>query len=104
MACHGAQGDGKGPAAAGLDPAPSNFTDRARAAERSVYGLYNTISLGVEGTSMPAFTQLDAEQRWQLAFYVSQFSASDAQRAQGEAAWKHGEGRDRLRRALAVWS
>ncbi len=93
VACHGALGNGKGPQATGLEPAPSNFTDRARAAERSVYGLYNTISLGVAGTSMPAFTQSNADQRWQLAFYVSQFSAADTERQQGEAAWKDGEGR-----------
>jgi len=92
-ACHGSEGNGRGPQAAALDPAPSDFTDPARASGRSVYGLYNTISLGVEGTSMPAFGHLSAEQRWQLAFYVSRFSASDAQRRAGEAAWKSGEGR-----------
>jgi high-affinity iron transporter len=94
LACHGPMGDGNGPQAAGLEPAPSSFTDPVRAAERSVYGLYNTIGLGVEGTSMPSFKQLDSDQRWQLAFYVSQFSASDAQRRRGEAAWNSGEGRN----------
>jgi high-affinity iron transporter len=93
LACHGSLGDGKGPQARGLDPAPSDFTDRGRASARTVYGLYNTISLGVAGTSMAAFTQLTSEQRWQLAFYVSGFSATDAERAAGEAAWKAGEGR-----------
>jgi high-affinity iron transporter len=92
-ACHGAEGNGHGPQAAGLDPAPSDFTDRDRASARSVYGLYNTISLGVAGTSMPAFDHLTQEQRWQLAFYVSRFSASDAQRRAGEVAWQSGEGR-----------
>ncbi len=29
MTCHGAKGDGKGPAAAALDPKPANFTDPA---------------------------------------------------------------------------
>ena len=72
--CHGPQGNGAGPQAAGLDPAPSNFQDRERASARSVYGLYNTISLGMEGTSMAPFTQLSADDRWKLAFYVSQFS------------------------------
>jgi high-affinity iron transporter len=94
VACHGSVGDGKGPQASGLDPAPSDFTDRARAAARSVYGLYNTISLGVDGTSMRAFDELTGEQRWQLAFYVSGFSATDGERAAGEAAWKAGEGRN----------
>src|SRR5262245_42317898 len=62
--CHGAQGRGDGPAGKGLEPAPSSFHDHERLAQRSVYGLYNTISLGVEGTSMVAFTQLSEDQRW----------------------------------------
>jgi len=93
MACHGNQGDGRGPQAAALDPRPTDFTDSARAAERTVYGLYNTISLGVPGTAMPTFNMLSAEQRWQLAFYVSMFSAPESQRSAGEAAWEAGKGR-----------
>ncbi|MGH8564288.1 MAG: c-type cytochrome [Gammaproteobacteria bacterium] len=50
--CHGVEGRGDGPLAQGLDPAPSNFHDQERMASRSVYGLYNTISLGVAGTAM----------------------------------------------------
>ncbi len=93
MACHGDRGDGRGPQAAALDPRPTDFTDSARAAERNVYGLYNTISLGVPGTAMPAFHTLGAEPRWQLAFYVSTFSAQDSGRSAGRAAWQAGQGR-----------
>ncbi|MCC7546609.1 MAG: FTR1 family protein [Burkholderiales bacterium] len=91
--CHGAQGRGNGPAAAGLDPAPTDFTDVARASARSVFGLYNTISLGVTGTSMPAFAQMTDAQRWALAFHVASFSNDPAQVRDGEAAWRAGEGR-----------
>jgi len=84
-ACHGAQGYGDGPRAAGLQPAPANFHDRSRQQHRSVFSLYNTISLGVTGTAMPAFDNLSNEQRWQLAFFVSNFFATDAERAKGEA-------------------
>jgi high-affinity iron transporter len=90
--CHGTQGEGDGPAASGLDPRPTNFQDAQRAAARSVFGLYNTISAGVGGTAMPAFGHLRAEERWALAFRVSQFSATDAQRSAGEAAWRAGAG------------
>lgn len=90
--CHGASGNGGGPAAESLEPRPTDFTDRARAAARSVFGLYNTISLGVEGTSMPAFSQLTDEQRWALAFHVSTFSAEPALIKSGEAAWRKGDG------------
>lgn len=92
-ACHGLNGDGKGPQAAGLDPQPSNFQDPERQSARSVYGLYNTISLGVEGTSMVAFSALSPDERWKLAFYVSGFGATDAQRARGASVWESEEGR-----------
>jgi high-affinity iron transporter len=84
-ACHGAQGFGDGPNSAALQPAPANFHDRERQQHRSVFSLYNTISLGVAGTAMPAFDNLSNEQRWQLAFFVSNFFATDGERAKGEA-------------------
>jgi high-affinity iron transporter len=88
--CHGAEGRGDGPAAKGLDPAPSNFHDAARMVQRSVYGLYNTITLGVAGTGMAAYRALGEDDRWALAFYVSRFPVSAADLAKGEAAWKSG--------------
>lgn len=87
-ACHGATGDGNGPQAAALEPRPTNFRDHARQFERSVYGLYNTISLGVQGTAMPAFGNLRAEERWALAFFVSQFVSTDEERNQGKLLWE----------------
>src|SRR3954454_7124909 len=59
--CHGVTGDGKGPQAASLQPSPTNFLDRARQSARSVYGLFNTITLGVEGTAMRPFSSLSPE-------------------------------------------
>ena len=92
-ACHGSSGDGTGPQAAKLEPQPSNFRNAKRQSARSVFGLFNTITLGVDGTGMSAFSDLSADERWQLAFYVSQFAATDAQRALGSRAWERGEGR-----------
>lgn len=83
--CHGIQGYGDGPRAMTLQPPPANFHDRQRQQHRSVFSLFNTISLGVDGTAMPSFTQLTTQQRWQLAFYVSNFYATDIDRATGEA-------------------
>jgi len=85
-ACHGAGGYGDGPAAAGLEPAPTDFNDRARASQRSLYGLYNVITLGVEGTAMPSFAALADSERWALAFYVGGFAATDDELAAGAAA------------------
>lgn len=84
--CHGVAGDGRGPAASGLDPAPTDFTDRGRQSQRSVLGLFNTITLGVDGTGMTSFASLPDSDRWSLAFYVSNFMATDAERAQGRDA------------------
>lgn len=70
IACHGVEGKGDGPAAKGLDPTPTNFHDNQRAAQRSLFGLYNTITLGVNGTAMRPFGQLSDHERWSLAFYV----------------------------------
>jgi high-affinity iron transporter len=95
-ACHGAEGRGDGAGAVGLDPKPANFHDIARQSQRSVFSLYSTIRLGVDGTGMRGFAELDDEQVWALAFYVSNFLASDDQRQHGQTLWQRGEFRDRM--------
>lgn len=90
--CHGAEGRGDGPAAAGLEPAPTAFSDRERHGRRSVHGLYATITLGVEGTAMPAFAALRDHQRWDLAFHVADLGATAAEREQGAANWTAASG------------
>lgn len=86
--CHGVQGRGDGPAAKDMDPAPGDFHDAARRSNRSVYGLYNTITLGIKGTPMPAFGMLTEEERWALAFYVAGFGVDPVLAARGETQWK----------------
>ena len=91
--CHGAQGKGDGSAAKGLTPAPANFHDSARMANRSLYGIYSTITLGVTGTSMAPFKQLPEDDRWALAFYTAGLGISPERRKAGEQAWLSQEGR-----------
>lgn len=87
-ACHGAQGQGDGPRAAQLEPPPTNFHDSARYAQRTLYGLYSTISLGVEDTAMKGFAEsLTERDRWNLAFYVGRLGASESAAAAGSTAW-----------------
>jgi len=86
--CHGATGSGDGPAAKGLEPAPANFHNAARMANRSLYGIYSTITLGVSGTSMAPFKQLSDDDRWALAFYTGNLGKSPEQIRAGEAAWE----------------
>lgn len=91
--CHGAQGKGDGPLAQGMEPAPANFHDATRMAQRSVYGLFSTISLGVGGTPMTAFTQLSEEDRWALAFYVASLATPAEEVQKGAAIFVAGDKR-----------
>lgn len=89
--CHGAAGHGDGPAAAALDPPPIDFHDSARARQRSLYGLYNTITLGVAGTGMASFSHLSDDDRWALAFHVGSLFADEPMLAAGGTAWEQGD-------------
>lgn len=91
-ACHGTRGQGDGPAGANLDPAPSNFHDRQRMEQRSIYGLYSTITLGVQGTAMVGFHTLSEDERWALAFYVSSLASEAADLRRGAELWQSGVG------------
>jgi high-affinity iron transporter len=86
--CHGASGNGRGPDAAGLDPPPIAFTDKARASERSLFGLYQVVTQGLDGTAMTSFADLPDGDRWALAFHAGQlaYSPGDAQR--GQRVWR----------------
>jgi high-affinity iron transporter len=95
-ACHGAQGRGDGPAARGVEPQPSNFHDAGRMNVRSIYGLYNTITLGVSGTSMRSFTELPEADRWGLAFLAGAMRARPEAVSEGEALWAQGKGKAEL--------
>lgn len=75
--CHGATAMGDGIAGAQMDPAPTNFHDVERYQARSVYGLFNTITLGVADTGMVSFAHLDEQSRWDLAFYVGHIAGKD---------------------------
>lgn len=87
-ACHGANGHGDGTDGKTLDPKPANFHDATRMGQRSVYGLYNTISLGVAGTGMVGFQNLSDDDRWALAFYVSNLHIPKERLEQGRKLWE----------------
>lgn len=85
--CHGGKGEGPSGAFAKLDPPPITFQDRNRARERSLFGLYQVISQGLEGTAMQSFAHLSEQDRWALAFRVGAFAYTDVQR--GEKIWRN---------------
>lgn len=58
MACHGTQADGKGPAAAALQPPPADFTSAEFWKTRTAADVKNTIQAGKPGTAMMPFANL----------------------------------------------
>lgn len=92
--CHGATGHGDGPQSEGLEPAPRDFHDQSAMAVRSPFGLYNTITLGVPGTSMLAYSALSDDERWALAFHAAGLRATPEDLKRGETLWKKGRGKD----------
>jgi high-affinity iron transporter len=93
--CHGAKGEGPAGAFAKLEPPPIAFADRERARDRSLFGLYQVISQGLEGTAMQSFASLPEEDRWALAFHGGGLAWPDA--AAGERIWRQN---DEVRRLI----
>lgn len=69
--CHGENGMGDGPAAVMLNPKPANFLDDTLMSNISSFQIYNTIRLGINGTAMKPFNNLNDKQVWNAAFYVN---------------------------------
>jgi high-affinity iron transporter len=69
--CHGEKGDGKGLGTAGLEPAPTNFTDVEIMNAFSPFQAYNVIQTGIPGTSMISYSELNDKEIWDLAFYIN---------------------------------
>lgn len=89
-ACHGVMGYGDGPLAKGMEPPPGDFHDMSRQYTRSIYDLYNTITLGVPETPMISFAHLSDDQRWALAMMIGQYSVTQDQLARGKTLWQQG--------------
>lgn len=87
-ACHGPQGHGDGPTAAGLDPKPTALSEHLRGRERSLFALHQVISNGVNGTAMASFGALPEEDRWALAFFVGTLPYAPADTSAGAALWQ----------------
>lgn len=87
-ACHGIGGQGDGPAAAGLTPPPTAFTDGERARQRSIFALYQVVTQGIDGTPMQSYASLPTGDRWALAFHAGQFAFPDTDASEGERLWQ----------------
>jgi len=71
--CHGS-GNGLGMMSGGLNPPPRNFMCKETMQNISDGQLFWIIKNGSSGTGMPAFSDLNVEQIWQLVHYIRQLS------------------------------
>ena len=80
LLCHGEKGDGKGPAAELLVPQPRDFTSgiykiRSTANKTPTdQDIFNVITNGMPGTSMPDWKVLPEKDRWNLLAYIKTFA------------------------------
>ncbi|HKQ11024.1 MAG TPA: cytochrome c/FTR1 family iron permease [Rhizomicrobium sp.] len=86
--CHGVSGRADGPNNAKLDPPAIAFTDESRARERSLFGLFQVITQGLDRTAMASFSQLSSDDRWALAFYVGTFAYPESLARRGSEMWQ----------------
>jgi putative copper resistance protein D len=81
--CHGADGYGDGPAAAGLRPRPADLTAK-HTADHTAGDMFWWLTYGIRGTAMPGFqTILGEEERWDLINVVRGLSAAEQARLLG---------------------
>jgi mono/diheme cytochrome c family protein len=73
VSCHGEDGQGDGPAAAGLNPPPRNFTNiEGWKNGPKLSGIYQTLEEGIPGSGMISYNYLSPEERISLAHYIRQ--------------------------------
>jgi mono/diheme cytochrome c family protein len=68
--CHGDNGEGNGPRAAGLNPPPRNYRKETFKFGNDIVSIFNTLRKGSAGTSMPSFVLLPPKDLFALAHYV----------------------------------
>ncbi len=91
--CHGAEGDGNGPLAAQLNPAPRNFQHHGFWRHRTEGEIFWVIKHGSPGTSMVGFAeQLTDEDIWAIIQYERTFRRHHGMRGRGPMG--HGGMRD----------
>lgn len=74
QSCHGENGSGDGPAAAGFISKPADWTNPKQLLGMSLQNMMDITSAG-KGSSMPAFAaKLDEDQRWAVLTYIRQMS------------------------------
>lgn len=70
--CHGSDGYGNGPRAAGLNPPPMNYHTGHFLHGTSTLAMYHTVTDGSPGTAMPSFVALTPEERMAVVHFIQQ--------------------------------
>ena len=74
VACHGANGEGDGPAAAALKPKPRNFhSAKGWINGRMASGMFKTLTDGIPGSPMPPFSSISIKDRLAIISYIRSF-------------------------------
>ena len=73
LTCHGDKGDGMGPAGKYMSPKPRNFTKDTFKKGEKTEEIFNTITKGLDGTSMVGYASIPESDRWALTYYVQSF-------------------------------
>ena len=77
VTCHGIDGDGKGPAAASMNPSPRNFQHHGFWRHRTEGEVFWAIKYGSPGTAMIAFgSVLSDNEIWALIHYEQTFAGT----------------------------
>ena len=93
--CHGVDGDGKGTAAANLNPAPRNFQHHGFWRHRTEGELFWVIKNGSPGTAMIGFGPvLSDEEIWALIQYERTFAGSHGHGMRGQKGKRGAAGLD----------
>jgi mono/diheme cytochrome c family protein len=68
--CHGDRADGRGPRGRSLARRPTDFTNPQWRASTTPSQVFEIVSEGVRGTSMPGWPTLSEDQKWDVTAYV----------------------------------
>jgi len=68
--CHGERADGNGVRSKGLSRKPANFTSAEWRASATPSSVFEVLTEGKRGTSMPAWPTLTEDQKWDVIAYV----------------------------------
>ena len=80
-ACHGAKGDGKGPAGTVLKPPPTDFNKPLKEwpnTKRNLQKVFEVITKGIPNSSMVKWDQFSEQERWALVYTILGFASAKA--------------------------